>query len=216
MLKNPDWTVGAEYLRENAPELIPLIDRFPVCELKPEAETKYFSTLVTGIVSQQLPPDVSLQLLKELELFLGTPLTPQAVLNASIEDLCAKGLVKQKAEYLKNFAEAAADGKVTIEKFSEMTDAEITKQLVQVRGLGQWTIEMFLLLALCRTDVMPSADFIFKKGLQELRGLKDIPKRAQITTLTINWRPWRSLGVWYLWQEAAVRDEQKRIQQKTK
>ena len=165
MLKTPDWAAGAKYLREHAPELIPLIDRFPVCELKPEPKEKYFGTLVTGIVSQQLPPDVSLQLLEKLGKFLGNPLQPQAVVEVSIEALCEQGLVKQKAEYLKSFAEAAVAGQVTIEKFSEMTDAEITKQLVQIRGLGQWTIEMFLLLALCRTDVVPSADFIFKKVL---------------------------------------------------
>lgn len=69
MLKTPDWAAGAEYLREHASELIPLIDRFPVCELKPEPQEKYFGTLVTGIVSQQLPPDVSLQLLKNLGKF---------------------------------------------------------------------------------------------------------------------------------------------------
>lgn len=194
MLKTPDWAAGAKYLREHAPELIPLIDRFPVCELKPEPKEKYFGTLVTGIVSQQLPPDVSLQLLEKLGKFLGNPLQPQAVVEVSIEALCEQGLVKQKAEYLKSFAEAAVAGQVTIEKFSEMTDAEITKQLVQIRGLGQWTIEMFLLLALCRTDVVPSADFIFKKELKELKGLDDIPKRGQITTLTETWRPWRSLG----------------------
>ena len=105
MLKTPDWAAGAEYLREHASELIPLIDRFPVCELKPEPQEKYFGTLVTGIVSQQLPPDVSLQLLKNLGKFLGNPLQPQAVLDASMEDLCEQGLVKQKAEYLKSFSE---------------------------------------------------------------------------------------------------------------
>mgnify|MGYP000332686284 CR=1 FL=1 len=62
MLKTPDWAAGAKYLREHAPELIPLIDRFPVWEFKPEPKEKYFGTLVTGIVSQQLPPDVSLPL----------------------------------------------------------------------------------------------------------------------------------------------------------
>ena len=99
MLKTPDWAAGAEYLREHAPELIPLIDRFPVCELKPEPKEKYFGTLVTGIVSQQLPPDVSLQLLEKLGKFLGNPLQPQAVVEVSIEALCEQGLVKQKAEY---------------------------------------------------------------------------------------------------------------------
>ena len=175
MLKTPDWAAGAEYLREHAPELIPLIDRFPVCELKPEPKEKYFGTLVTGIVSQQLPPDVSLQLLEKLGKFLG---------------------------------------QVTIEKFSEMTDAEITKQLVQIRGLGQWTIEMFLLLALCRTDVIPSADFIFKKELKLLMGLSDIPKRGQISKITEHWRPWRSLGVWYLWQFAAEKEQEEKVVKK--
>lgn len=211
MLKTPDWAVGAKYLRECAPELIPLIDKFPVCNLKPEQETKYFGTLVTGIVSQQLPPDVSLQLLKNLEALLGNPLTPQAVLNVTAEALCGAGLVLQKAEYLQNFAKIVMAGDITIEKFAEMTDAEITKQLVQVRGLGQWTIEMFLLLALCRTDIMPSADFIFKKELKELQGLKDIPKRGQISKITAHWSPWRSLAVWYLWQSASEKAQAEKL-----
>lgn len=59
------------------------------------------------------------------------------------------------------------NGSVTMDKFDNMTDSQITKQLMQIRGLGQWTIEMFLLLALCRTDVVPSSDFIFKKELQK-------------------------------------------------
>lgn len=96
MLKTPDWAAGAEYLREHASELIPLIDRFPVCELKPEPKEKYFGTLVTGIVSQQLPPDVSLQLLEKLGKFLGNPLQPQAVVEVSIEALCEQGLVNKK------------------------------------------------------------------------------------------------------------------------
>lgn len=89
-----------------------------------------------------------------------------------------------------------------MDKFDDMTDSQITKQLMQIRGLGQWTIEMFLLLALCRTDVVPSADFIFKKELQKMLNLSEIPKRGKINTLTETWRPWRSLAVWYIWQKA--------------
>ena len=89
-----------------------------------------------------------------------------------------------------------------MDKFDEMTDAQISKQLLQIRGLGQWTIEMFLLLALCRTDVVPTADFIFKKELQQMLDLNSIPKRGYINTVTASWRPWRSLAVWYIWQKA--------------
>ena len=67
MLIAPDWALGSQYLRENAPELIPFIEKYGVCTLQPEAPQKYFGTLLTGIISQQLPPDVSLAMVKKLE-----------------------------------------------------------------------------------------------------------------------------------------------------
>ena len=157
---------------------------------------------MTGIVAQQLPPDVSQQLMSNIERLVGSPVTPQAVLDVPAESFLEIGLVPQKVEYMRNFAQAILDGKVTMDKFAEMTDSQISKQLLQIRGLGQWTIEMFLLLALCRTDVVPSADFIFKKELQKMLNLPDLPKRGQINKITEKWRPWRSLAVWYIWQQA--------------
>ena len=198
MLTAPDWALGSQYLRENAPELIPFIDKYGVCTLQPE---KYFGTLLTGIISQQLPPEVSLAMVKKLEETVGTPITPEAVAAASDEALCACGIMQQKVIYLKGFADAVLTGKVTMDKFDSMTDTEITKQLTQIKGLGQWTAEMFLLLALCRTDIAPTADFIFQKRVKEIFNLSAMPKRKQILELTEHWRPWRSLAVWYLWQE---------------
>ncbi len=202
MCQPPDWSAGDLYLRENAPELASIIKKFSPCPLFPKKQEEYFSILLSGIVAQQLPPEVSQDLMQKMEDFLGTPITPEAVLGAKDEDLCALGLVKQKVDYAKSFAGAIADGIITMDKFPEMTDSQISKQLLQIRGLGQWTIEMFLLLALCRTDVVPSADFIFKKELQRLMKLPEIPKRGQVTKITEHWRPWRSLAVWYLWQNA--------------
>ena len=199
MCQTPDWSVGDRYLRENAPELSSLIDRFSPCTLKPRPQEDYFAILLTGIVAQQLPPDVSQEIMQKLEVLLGKPITPAAVAQASTEALVAQGLMAQKAEYVHNFAQAVMDEQITLNKFQEMTDEEITRQLLQIRGLGKWTIEMFLLLALCRTDVIPFADFIFQKQLQKLLGLKQAPKRGQIKELTARWSPWRSLAVWYLW-----------------
>ena len=202
MCQTPDWSVGDRYLRENVPELAPLVERFSPCPLKAKPQADYFTILLTGIIAQQLPPDVSQQLMLRLENLIGKPITPQAILNTSVDDLIEIGLVKQKVDYLRSFAEAVLNNKVTMDKFAEMTDSQISKQLLQIRGLGQWTIEMFLLLALCRTDVIPSADFIFKKELQTMLNLPEIPKRGLINKLTENWRPWRSLAVWYMWQHA--------------
>lgn len=202
MCQTPDWSVGDRYLRENALELAPLVEKFSPCPLCPKDKEEYFTILLTGIVAQQLPPDVSQQLMTNIERLVGSPVTPQAVLDVPAEIFLEIGLVPQKVEYMRNFAQAILDGKVTMDKFAEMTDSQISKQLLQIRGLGQWTIEMFLLLALCRTDVVPSADFIFKKELQKMLNLPDLPKRGQINKLTEKWRPWRSLAVWYIWQQA--------------
>ncbi len=202
MCQTPDWSVGDRYLRENALELAPLVEKFSPCPLCPKEKEEYFTILLTGIVAQQLPPDVSQQLMTNIERLVGSPVTTQAVLDVPAESFLEIGLVPQKVEYMRNFAQAILDGKVTMDKFAEMTDSQISKQLLQIRGLGQWTIEMFLLLALCRTDVVPSADFIFKKELQKMLNLPDLPKRGQINKLTEKWRPWRSLAVWYIWQQA--------------
>lgn len=202
MCQTPDWSLGDQYLRENAKELAPLVDKYSPCPLKAKPKEEYFSILLSGIVAQQLPPNVSQDLMRKLSTLTGYPITPEAILSLSSEILLDIGLVKQKIEYLQSFAEAILKGKITIERFSEMTDGQITKQLLQIRGLGEWTIEMFLLLALCRTDIVPTADFIFKKELQKMLHLSAIPKRGQINKLTEHWRPWRSLGVWYIWQHA--------------
>lgn len=202
MCQTPDWSIGDNYLRENVPELAPLVNRYSPCILKAKPKESYFTILLTGIIAQQLPPDVSQELMQKLETLTGKPITPEAVLAVPSKKLLYIGLVQQKIDYLYNFAEAVISGKVTMDKFDEMTDAQISKQLLQIRGLGQWTIEMFLLLALCRTDVVPTADFIFKKELQQMLDLNSIPKRGYINTVTASWRPWRSLAVWYIWQKA--------------
>ncbi|MDO4179429.1 MAG: hypothetical protein Q4D21_09650 [Phascolarctobacterium sp.] len=202
MYQTPDWSLGDKYLRENVPELAPLVDKYAPCPLKPKDEKLYFSTLLSGIVAQQLPPDVSQKIMKELGSLLGEPIQPQGIIDLDVDRLHAIGITSQKIDYMKDFARACLNGKITMSNFAEMTDSQITKQLLEIRGLGQWTIEMFLLLCLCRTDVIPSADFIFKKELQKLLNLDEVPKRGKINKLTESWRPWRSLAVWYLWAQA--------------
>ena len=202
MCQTPDWSLGDKYLRENAPELAPFVDKYSPCPLQARPQAEYFSILLTGIISQQLPPEVSQQLLQKLEGLTGKPITPEAILRLTSEEYLAIGLNQQKIAYLYGFAQAVADGKIDMSRFATMTDSQITKQLLTVRGLGQWTIEMFLLLGLCRPDVVPSADYIFKKELQQLLHLPELPKRGMINKVTEPWRPWRSLVVWYLWQHA--------------
>ena len=104
---------------------------------------------------------------------------------------------------MKEFARLVLERTIDFAAFADMPDAQIVKLLKTVRGLGQWTVEMFLLLSLCRPDVLPGDDFLLKKEMQRLFSLKDVPKRGQLNKLMEGWRPWRSLAVWYLWQHSA-------------
>lgn len=197
----PDWSLGDKYLLQNAPELAPLIKEYSPCSMQPEKEERYFEILVRGLISQQLPPEVVNDICEKMIDYFGS-ITPEKIVEAPDSVLAEQGLVAQKISYLKNFALMILNREVTLDKFQEMSDAQISKQLLEVKGLGQWTVDMFLLLALCRTDIVPTADHVFKKSLKTLLKLSDIPKRGQINKLTERWRPWRSLAVWYLWCDA--------------
>ncbi len=209
MQQTPDWSLGDEYLRENAPELIPFLEKYSPCTLTPSSEDKYFGVLLTGIVAQQLPPEVSVELMGKLAKLAGGSLNPEGIAKVADEDFIACGLAPQKIEYVKNFAQLVLNKEIDFSSFAEMTEGQIMKKLLTVRGLGQWTIEMFMLLSLCRTDILPGDDFLLKKEIQQLFNLDTLPKRGQIVKLVEKYRPWRSLVVWYLWANAASKNENK-------
>jgi len=202
MSDSVNWKEGAEYLREHAPELVPLIERWGICLLKPAGRNEYFRVLLTGIVAQQLSPEVSMQLMTKLTHYVGR-LTPENILRTSEYRLEMAGLSNQKTGYALGFSQMVLDGTIDLEYIDTLPDSGVVKYLKQVRGLGQWTIEMFMLLSMCRTDVLPGDDFLLKKGAQHLFGLAQLPKRGELNKLTEHWRPWRSLAVWYVWKEVS-------------
>ena len=203
MQKTTDWLAGESFLRENAKELLPFVNKYGHCTLEPDGQERYFEVLLTGIAAQQLPPESSGKIMDQLRHLAGNPVTPEKLLSLSDETIVTCGLTALKVVYMKAFARLVLDHVIDFGAFPEMTDAQILKQLKMVRGLGQWTIEMFLLLSLCRPDVLPGDDFLLKKEMQLLFNLKDVPKRGQLNKLMEGWRPWRSLAVWYLWQHSA-------------
>lgn len=198
MQAKPDWTQGEKYLRENAPELISFLEKYGPCTLVPDDKDIYFRVLLTGIAAQQLPPETSLAIMERLKELTGEPMLPEKVLELTDQQLVDCGLTEVKAGYMKDFARALVDGTIDLDAFDEMEDSRIVKTLKTVKGLGQWTVELFLMLSLCRQDVVPGDDFLLKREIQQLYGLDKLPKRGQVIRLTEKWRPWRSLGVWCL------------------
>ena len=203
MQKTPNWQEGEQFLRKMAPELSPFIDTYGPCTLKPDAQERYFDVLLTGIAAQQLPPEASGKIMGQLRRLAGNPVSPGKLLSLTDETIATCGLTAVKITYMKEFARLVMDRKVDFSLFLDMTDTQIVKLLKSVKGLGQWTIEMFMLLSLCRPDVLPGDDFLLKKEVQMLFNMKEIPKRGKLNKVMENWRPWRSLAVWYLWQHSA-------------
>ena len=203
MQKTTDWLVGEAWLREKATELLPLINKYGHCVMEPDPPERYFEVLLTGIAAQQLPPEASRKIMDQLRRLAGNPVTPEKLLSLPDETIVTCGLTALKVTYMKEFARLVLDRAIDFGAFPAMTDSQIVKLLKTVKGLGQWTVEMFMLLSLCRPDVLPGDDFLLKKEVKLLFALPEIPKRGQLNRLMEPWRPWRSLAVWYLWQHSA-------------
>ena len=198
------WLEGENFLKNTDPRLALLVDKYGHCNLTPVAPEQYYSTLVKGIISQQVANDVSQAFFKAFtDTYSLTP-APEKILVAPLAELTSCGFSLQKAGYIKELSQAIIDKKVTLEDFPNMPDSTIIRQLSQVKGFGRWTAEIFLILALNRPDVLPADDFGLKKAITLLCNLPSVPqKRSQINTLAEGWRPWRSLATWYLWQSFA-------------
>ncbi len=128
--------------------------------------------------------------------------TPDAVLKIPIEKLRAAGLSGQKSSYIRDLAEKFADGTIRHRTLHRMESAEVVAHLTQVKGIGVWTVHMFLIFTLNRPDVLPTGDLGIRKGFQIIYGLKSLPSPITMERLAKEWRKHASVASWYLWRAA--------------
>ena len=167
-----------------------------------------FQSLAEAIIYQQLSGKAAGTILKRfVDLFNhSTSLrarafpTPEQVLKIKIEKLRSVGLSGQKASYLKDLAAKFKDGTINPKLFPEMSDAEITEHVVAVKGIGEWTAQMFLMFTLNRPDVLPTGDLGIQKGFQKLFALRNRPSPEQMEKLASSWRGHRTVACMYLWR----------------
>jgi DNA-3-methyladenine glycosylase II len=114
--------------------------------------------------------------------------------------LRACGLSDRKTEYIADLAQHFADGRIHVHRWPQMGDEEIIAELVEVRGIGRWTAEMFLMFNLLRPDVFPLDDLGLQKGIQRAYFNGRKVSLRTMTRLGEAWRPWRSVATWYLWR----------------
>ena len=159
-----------------------------------------FMTLARAICGQQISVKAAQSVWNRVCTCLEQKITPEAVVSAERKNLRACGLSDRKTEYIADLARHFVDGKVHARNWPQMSDEEIIAELTDVRGIGRWTAEMFLMFNLLRPDVFPLDDLGLQKGIRVayFKGRKISLKRMK--KLGETWRPWRSVATWYLWR----------------
>jgi DNA-3-methyladenine glycosylase II len=193
------------HLRKVDPLLAKMIDQVGPCEDTPATHLSHFEALARAVVYQQLSGKAAATIYGRFEaLCNGAGVVPAAVMGLSDEQLRAAGLSRQKTASLKDFATKCLESVVLIDRLHELPDEEIISELTQVRGIGLWTAQMFLMFRLGRPDVLPHLDLGIRKGLQKTYGLDDLPTPQQVLELGEKWRPHCTLACWYLWRSLEI------------
>jgi len=159
-----------------------------------------FMTLARAICGQQISVKAAQSVWNRVCICLDQKITPEAVVAANRKNLRACGLSDRKTEYIADLAQHFVDGKIHARDWPRMSDEEIIAELTDVRGIGRWTAEMFLMFNLLRPDVFPLDDLGLQKGIRVayFKGRK--VSLARMRKLGESWRPWRSVATWYLWR----------------
>lgn len=168
-----------------------------------------FQSLCRSIIYQQVSGAAAATILARfIALFPKSRFpTPEAVSKMPIKKMRAAGLSAQKASYIKDLALKFSDGTIKHASLNTMTNSEILEHLIQIKGIGAWTVHMFLIFTLNRPDVLPTGDLGIRKGFQILYRLKSLPDHAKMEQLAKPWRAHASIASWYLWR---IADETKK------
>jgi DNA-3-methyladenine glycosylase II len=198
-----DLAAATRHLAERDERLKRLIEETTPFQLKIEAAQSPYETLVEAITHQSISGKAAATIftrVKALSSNGGIP-TPQEMLELRKPALRKVGLSGAKILAMKDLAQKTIDGVVpTLEQAQKLSDEELVKRLVSVRGIGAWTVEMFLIFRLGRPDVLPIHDLGVKKGWSITYGKKHMPKPKELLAFGERWRPYRSVASWYMWR----------------
>jgi len=175
-----------------------IIKRIGACRM--EFGPAEFHSLAEAIVYQQLNGKAAFTIFKRFAALAGEPLTPAGIQKLTNEQMRSAGLSKQKSSYLRDMAERAARGQLDFSKLQRMTDEEVIEHLTQVKGVGVWTAQMFLMFTLKRPNVLPTGDFGVRMAMKKLYKKRKLPKPEQMEKIAKCWEPYRSIACWYLWK----------------
>lgn len=192
-----------QHLRTADPIMHALVARVGPFGLK--LHRNRFGMLVRSILSQQISTKAARSIRERVEQLMGGgPPTAEKLLTLSPVQLRSAGVSSQKAAYLLDLADKVQSRTVRLARIGRLSDEDVIAELIQVKGIGRWTAQMFLIFCLGRLDVFPHDDLGVRMALRDLYGLGELPDRATSLNIAEPWRPYSSVASWYCWR---ARDE---------
>lgn len=198
---------AAEELSKADSVMAGLIGRIGPCRLGLPKRNHYFASLVEAIIYQQLAGKAAAAILTRFRaLYVGRRFPAADEVHATPDErLRSAGLSPQKISYIRDLCTRVLDGSLRLRRISSMPDEEVVRHLTQVKGIGRWTAEMFLIFCLRRPDILPMNDLGILKAVQRAYGFRRLPSSRTLDRLGRKWQPYRSVASWYLW--ASVDEE---------
>jgi DNA-3-methyladenine glycosylase II len=196
-MKPEYWDSAKRSLARRDPVMAAIMRAHPKIFLVRRGEP--FMTLARAIVGQQISVKAAQSVWDRFASCVGE-VTPENVLLRERPLLRACGLSDRKTEYIADLAQHFANGSIHVQRWPAMGDEEIIAELVEVRGIGRWTAEMFLIFSLLRPDVFPLDDLGLQKGIRVAYFAKRKVALSTMSRIGERWRPWRSVATWYLWR----------------
>jgi DNA-3-methyladenine glycosylase II len=187
---------GLNVLIRNDPELAKVVEDCgppPLWKRKPG-----FTTLVHIILEQQVSLASARATLNKL-MYAVSPLTPEKFLQQDDKTLKAFGFSRQKTAYCRNLAESMISGRLELKRLYSKTDNQVRRKLMEIKGIGRWTADIYLLMVLRRPDIWPVGDLALVSAIQKLKQLPARPGPDEINTLAAGWKPWRAVAARILW-----------------
>ena len=189
---------AVRHLKKSDPVLAAIIERVGPYRLTFREPT--FETLARAIAFQQLNGKAAKSIYDRLVDVAGGSLTPDSILALTPEQMRAVGLSRQKLAYMRDLAERTRSGEIDFARLPQMSDQEVIEHLTRVKGIGVWSAQMFLMFALRRPNILPTADYGVRAAIKKHYRKRKLPDHKQIVKLARVWHPYCSVACWYLWR----------------
>jgi len=205
----PDYRASVRHLKRVDPVLARVIESVGPCRLPIRSEGTHFQALARSIVFQQLSGKAAGTIHRRFAaLFANGDPEPSSMLTFTDVQLRGVGLSRQKIGYLRDLSKKVVSGALPLDEVDRMNDDELIAHLVQVKGIGRWTAQMFLMFRLGRRNVLPELDLGIQNAIRRAYGKRKRPSPKQVRAIGAKWSPHSTVACWYLWRSLENGDGQ--------